>query len=348
MGLKPTFRILANEADITGTLQSRLISLRYTDASGVESDILEVVVSDADPDAPIQQPPPGAEMQLFLGYDGLSQYMGAFVADEIEMSGWPSEMTIRARSAVFAKSKKGKTGLQSQKSRSWPKDTKIGDMVSKIAKEHSLSPKVSESLKSIKLPHIAQTDESDLNFLIRIARKYDAVVKPVGENLIFAKRGESKSISGENLPPVVLTPGQVSRFRVVTSTRETAGMVVAYWHAVKNAKRHEVKVGEGEPVKRLKMYYPTQEMALAAARAELDRRKRHKTTISIQFPGDPNVAAEAKLVLAGFRPGVDGEWLITRVEHSLGSGGYVCSVEAETPNDDETPDSEDTTDDPDQ
>ena len=348
MGLKPTFRILANEADITGTLQSRLISLRYTDASGVESDILEVVVSDADPDAPIQQPPPGAEMQLFLGYDGLSQYMGAFVADEIEMSGWPSEMTIRARSAVFAKSKKGKTGLQSQKSRSWPKDTKIGDMVSKIAKEHSLTPKVSESLKSIKLPHIAQTDESDLNFLSRIARKYDGVVKPVGENLIFAKRGETKSVSGENLPPVVLTPGQVSRFRVVTSTRETAGMVVAYWHAVKNAKRHEVKVGEGEPVKRLKMYYPTQEMALAAARAELDRRKRHKTTISIQFPGDPNVAAEAKLVLAGFREGVDGEWLITRVEHTLGSGGYVCSVEAETPNDDETPDSEDTTDDPDQ
>lgn len=348
MGLKPSFRILANEADITGTLQSRLISLRYTDASGVESDILEVVVSDADPNAPIEQPPPGAEMQLFLGYDGLSQYMGAFVADEIEMSGWPSEMTIRARSAVFAKSKKGKTGLQSQKSRSWPKDTKIGDLVSKIAKEHSLTPKVSESLKSIKLPHTAQTDESDLNLLIRIARKYDAVVKPVGENLIFAKRGESKSISGENLPPVVLTPGQVSRFRVVTSTRETAGMVVAYWHAVKNAKRHEVKVGEGEPVKRLKMYYPTQEMALAAARAELDRRKRHKTTISIQFPGDPNVAAEAKLVLSGFRQGVDGEWLITRVEHSLGSGGYVCSVEAETPNDGETPNSEETTDDPDQ
>lgn len=347
-GVKPTFRLFANEADITGTLQSRLISLRYTDASGYESDVLEIVISDADPNAPVAEPPTGAEMVLFLGYDGLAQKMGEFVCDEIEMSGWPGEMTIRARSAVFDKSKKGKTGLQSQKSRSWPKDTKLGDMVSKIAKEHGLTPKVSESLKTIKLPHIAQTDESDLNFLVRVGRKYDGFVKPVGQYLIFAKRGESKSVSGEELPPVALTPSMVSRYRVVTSSRETAGMVVAYWHAVKNAKRHEVKVGEGEPVTRLKMYYPTQEMALAAARSELDRRKRKKTTVSIQLPGRPDLAAEAKLVLAGFRPGVDGEWIITRVEHSLGSSGYVCQVEAETPNDSDTPNSEDTTDDPDQ
>ena len=117
------------------------------------------------------------------------------------------------------------------------------------------------------------------------------------------------------------------------STRETAGQVVAYYHAVKEAKRHEVSVGSGEPVRRLKSYYPTQEMALAAARAELQRRQRGQQTVAINIIGSPAVLAEAPLTVAGFRPNIDGEWLITRVTHRLDkSTGYTCDVEAEKPN----------------
>jgi uncharacterized protein len=342
MGLTPTYRVFANEADITAAIQSRLIRLNYTDASGYESDALEIVLADGK-DEPVRIPSTGAELMLFLGYDGRAEYMGDFVCDELELSGFPSEMTIRARSAVFDTSKNGKNELQSQKTREWKKDTTIGAMVKKIAGEHSLEGAVSRSLENIKLPHIVQTDESDLNFLIRVGRKYDAIVKPAGGKLVFAKKGEGTSVTGEELPPVTLTPNMVSRYRMVTSTREDAGMVVAYWHAVKNAKRHEVKVGSGEPVTRLKMNYPTSEMALAAARAELDRRKRHKTTISIQLPGRPDIMAEGKLYLAGFRDGIEVEWVITRVQHTIdASGGYVCQVEAELPNDGIEAEAEDT------
>jgi phage protein D len=121
-------------------------------------------------------------------------------------------------------------------------------------------------------------------------------------------------------------------------------MVVAYWHAVKEAKRNEVKVGTGEPVSRLKMYYPTQEMALAAARSELDRRERRKVTVSVTLPGRTDLVAEGRLILKGFRDGVNGEWSIKRAEHTLGDGGYVTTVEAETPNSGETPPAEDVAD----
>ena len=333
-GIRPEFRVFANDNDITQTIQSRLIRLQYTDASGYESDALELVLADGVKSDPIAIPATGAELMLFLGYDGRAEYMGDFVCDELELSGFPSEMTIRARSAIFDTSKKGKTDLQSQKTREWKKDTTIGAVVKKIAGEHKLEPAVSTSLESIKLPHIVQTDESDLNFLIRLGRKYDAVVKPAGGKLVFAKKGEGTSVTGEEIPPVTLTPTEITRYRMVTSAREDAGMVVAYWHAVKNAKRHEVKVGSGEPVTRLKMYYPTAEMALAAARSELDRRKRKKTTISIQLPGRPDIMAEGKLTLSGFRDGIDTEWVITRVQHQIdAAGGYVCQVEAELPND---------------
>ena len=330
--VRPEFRLLANQADITATIQDRLVSLRFTDAAGLESDVLEIVLADHDPLQPIQMPPTGAELELFLGYDGLAQRMGLFVCDEVELAGWPGEMTIRARAAPFDTSKGGKQNLQTQKTRSWPKGTKLGDMAKKIAKEHGMEAAVAKSLASIALPHIDQADESDLHFLGRVAKKYDAVVKPAGGKLVLAKKGETKSVSGEQLPAVALVPTDVSRFRVVMSKRETAGMVVAYWHAVKQAKRNEVKAGQGEPVSRLKMYYPTKEMALAAARSELQRRERGMVTVSLTMPGRTDLVAEAPLTLAGFRDGVNGEWVITRVEHSLDSGGYSCTVEAETPN----------------
>lgn len=329
----PSYQVIANGSDITARVQDRLISLTLTDATGMESDVLEIVLSDSDPANPIQIPATGAELELFIGYDGANQRMGLFVCDEIELAGWPGEMTIRARAAVYDKSKGGKTDLQTQKNRSWPKDTKLADMVSKIAKEHGLEPAVAQSLQSITLPHIDQLDESDINLLTRIAKKYDAIVKPAAGKLALAKRGESKSVSGKPLPAVAVIPSRCTRWRMVQSKRETAGMVVAYWQAVKSAKRKEVKVGTGEPVRRLKSYYPTEEMALAAARSDLQRRARGKQTLALSVIGDPSIAAESPLTLTGFHPGADGDWLITRVAHRIDpSSGYSCDIEAETPN----------------
>lgn len=336
--VKPEYRLVANKSDITGMISERLVSLRYTDEAGLESDVLEIVLADHDPDNPIQVPATGAELELFMGYDGKAERIGMFVCDEVEIAGWPGEMTIRARAAPFDTSKGGLSNLQSQKTRSWSKGTLLGSMVKKIAKEHGMAAAVMDTLAKIALPHIDQADESDLHFLGRVVKKYDGIVKPAAGKLILAKIGSAKTISGLSLPVVTLAPEQVSRFRVVMSKRETAGMVVAYWHAVKNAKRSEVKVGQGEPVKRLKMYYPTKEMALAAARSELDRRERRKVTVSITLPGRTDIVAEGRVILQGFRDGVDGEWSVTRAEHSMDSSGFVTTLEAEQPNDSIIPD----------
>lgn len=339
--IRPGFLVTANGADITALVTNRLIDMVLTDAVGMESDLLEIRLSDADPLMPVQLPPTGAELQLSIGYDGIFQPMGLFVCDEVELAGWPGEMTIRARAAVYNKSKGGKSDLQTQKTRSWPANTKLVDMVKKIAGEHGLEPKVAQSLQSITLPHIDQADESNINLLIRVAKKYDAIVKPAAGKLVVAKRGESKSVSGEELPPVTILATECTAYRMSISKRETAGMVVAYWHAVKSAKRKEVKVGKGEPVRRLRNNYPTEEMALAAARAELQRRERGQQTLALSVVGRPSIAAEAKLTVAGIRPDVDGEWLITRVTHKIdAASGYTCDVEAEKANQSEAADVE--------
>lgn len=330
--VRPEFRLLANQADITAAIAERLISLRYTDEAGIDSDMLEIRLADHDPDRPVRIPPTGAELVLSLGYDGDLTRVGTFVCDEVELAGWPGEMTIRARATPFEASKGGMGQMQTQKRRTWPSGVRLEDIVKKVAAEHGLKPVVAPDMASIRSPHLDQMDESDINFLVRIGARYDAVIKPAGGCLILARRGQAKRATGELLPSVILAATEVTSYRVSLTRRDNSGTVVAYWHETRRARRQEVSVGNGEPVFRLKRYFPSADMAMAAARAEHDRRARRQARLSLTMPGRLDVMAEGRLVLAGVREGVDGEWVITRAEHSLDAGGFSTSIEAERAN----------------
>lgn len=328
---RPAYRITANQANITATIDGRLKSIEVTDEAGFDSDTVEINLEDSDPLNPIEFPSTGAELEVFLGYEDDLQRMGLYIVDEIEVSGWPGEMVIRGRAAPYEASKGGKSDLQTQKTRSWAKDTKLGDMVAKIAKEHGLEAAVAASLKSITLPHFDQTDESDISFLVRVVRKYDGMVKPGSGKLVVAKRGESKTVGGKDMPTVTLDATDCSRWSMNKSVREADGTVVTFYHDRGAAKRKQVEVGSGDPVRRLRHNFPDQETATKAAQGELDKRARRRNKISLTMPGDPQLVAEAKLQLTGFRQGVPTDWLITRVHHHFQPGGYSCDVEAEQP-----------------
>lgn len=327
----PDYKILANSRNITGTIVERFVSMVITDETGTDSDQFDLVLADHEPGNPIAMPPAGAELEIYLGYDGAVQKMGRFVVGEIEVSGWPGALVVRGTAAPYTETPAGKTDLQSQKSRSWPNGTKLQDMVAKIAKEHGLTAAVSSSLQSLTLGHLDQTEESDISFLIRIAKRYDAIAKPADGKLIVAKRGEMKTVGGEDLPQITIDAREVSRWRMQRTERESSGTVIAYWHGKRTAKKNEVTVGSGEPVRRLRHWYPTEEEAKHAAQAELDRRERGGHKLSLSTVGNPAICAESPLLLTGFRPGVSGDdWLITRAVHSLSKrDGYVCDVEAE-------------------
>jgi hypothetical protein len=332
MGLKPVFRLVADSQDVTDRLAARFMGLRLTDETGADADSLEITLADP-ADSPIPIPRTGAELELWLGYDNQAQRMGLFVVDEIELNGWPGDMVIRARAAPYEATNGGKKWLQTQKSRSWPKGTKLSAMVEKIAKDNGLKPAVSPALQAVGLPHLDQTEESDLSFLIRVCKKYDALVKPGGGALVVLKRGEGKTASGQDMTPIAVAASDCGSFRLTLARRDSPGTVVAHWHATKAARRQEIKVGSGEPVKVLRTPYTSAEDATAAASAELDRRRRGTGRLALTMPGNPEVTAERLLNLAGFRDGVNGEWIVTRVTHSLDkSRGYACEVEAEKPN----------------
>jgi len=334
--MKPTFKIVANSDDITKKIQERFKSLRLVDETGTLSDTVEIALADHDSDKRIALPKPGAELKVSIGYDTphdmTLRYMGLFVVDEVELSGYPCEMVIRARAAPYETSKGGKKDLQTQKTRSWPKGTTLGAMVKRIAGEHRLQPAISPALAAIALPHTDQSHESDMTLLSRLAKRYDAIAKPAGGSLVFTKRGDAQSASGKERPGVTLTPKDGNAYRVVIASRDSAGTVVAYYRDTRKAQRREVTIGGGDPVFRLRMAYSDRVSAENAARAKQRSRARGERRLTYTFPGRPEVVAEAIATLQGFREGVDGDWLIRRAEHYIGSDGYRTTIECEQPN----------------
>ena len=328
MNFRPTFRVTADGADISGILAPRLSSIEVIDRAGVESDSAVIEMADAPPFR-IALPRTGAVLEVALGYFPAAEVLGRFVVDEVTLSGPPDTMTITARAAAHDETSDGQTELQTQRTRSFPDGTTLGDLVETLAGDHGLEPAIADDLAAVVPPHIDQLAESDMSLLTRIAANYGAIAKPAGGRLAVVRRGEGQSASGQPLPTVTLTPAQVSSWSATIARREEAKTVIAVWRDLGAAEDREVEVGEGEPVRRLRHTLPDEESARAAAEAELERAARQGAKVSVTLPGRADLMAEGKLLLVGFREGVAGEWTIESVTHRLDTGGYSCTVEAE-------------------
>nr|WP_280712738.1 contractile injection system protein, VgrG/Pvc8 family [Desulfobaculum xiamenense] len=291
----------------------------------MQSDALSLTLADVAPH--ILLPPTGAELRVWLGYGTRVQFMGLYVVDGITIGGPPDSMSIKANGAPFEKSENF-SELQTQRTRSWLPQS-VGELVRCIAAEHGLVAAIADALDRVMLSHLDQINESSMNLLTRVAAGLGAVAKANGGALVFVRKGEGLSASGQELPTLPLTPRDVTNWSVSISGRENYRSVVATWRDVATAQDVEECVGEGEPVFRIRHSHPSREAAQQAARAKLDSFSSGKRTLSLTLPGDPALRAECRVELSGFRDGVNGTWSIARAEHRLGSGGYVTSLDAE-------------------
>ncbi len=214
--------------------------------------------------------------------------------------------------------------------RSWTPRT-LGDLAASIAAEHGLTPAVSPALASHTLPHLDQADESNMNLLTRVAKSVGGIAKANDGKLIIVPQGEGKTISGKSMPTVSIVRTSGTSHSVKLIGRQDYKRVVSVWRDTNAAQDKEATAGEGEPVRRIRHVYPDQAAAEKAAQTSLEAYRRGKSTLSVSLPGRPELAAEGRLILSGFRSGVNGEWSITRVTHKLSAGGYVTDVEGEVP-----------------
>ena len=96
---KPAFKVTLDEQDVTGKIASRLVSMTLAECRGEDSDQLDIVLNDSD--GLLAFPRLGARINVQIGWadTGLVD-KGVFTVDEIEYSGAPDLLTLRARTAT--------------------------------------------------------------------------------------------------------------------------------------------------------------------------------------------------------------------------------------------------------
>ncbi|MBI3727074.1 MAG: phage late control D family protein [Burkholderiales bacterium] len=324
---KPAFAVTLDGQDITSKIYSRLVSLTLTESREDAVDELNITIDDSDGRVAI--PRKGVKITLQLGWQGSPMVdKGSFVVDEVEHEGAPDMLVLRARSAEMAKQ------VRTRKDRSFDQKT-VADIVGQIAKDNGLTPRVSKSLQDKIIDHIDQTNESDVNFLNRLGKRFDAVATVKKNALLFLPIDEGSNSKGESLPTITLERRDGDKHRYHTASRDTYSGVRAQWHDPNDAKEKSELIGEDDNPKRLRHTYPNQEAAEQAAKAEMNRVKRGKATLQFTLAlGRPDITPMMGARFPGIKlPIGEMDWLIVKTTHNLSPQGFTTALEMETRND---------------
>ena len=103
----PIYKLVVDGVDISSKVNNRLGQMRIENKRGFEVDTLDLTLSDHD--GLLEIPSKGAVIQAWLGWQhsGLV-YKGSYIVKEVEHSGAPDTLRIRATSADMKKSLKQK------------------------------------------------------------------------------------------------------------------------------------------------------------------------------------------------------------------------------------------------
>lgn len=320
--MRPAFRIVVDGEDRTAVIADRLLSLMVADEDGSKADRVEIELDNRD--GRIAFPELEARLEVSLGFAGAPlALMGVYAVDGVSGRGPLRTLGITATAADL------KGDIRAPRTRSW-EDRTLPDIVSTIAGEAGLKPVTGESLRDIGWPFLAQTAESNLHFLTRIAGELDATCKPAGGALIVQRRGEGKTAAGDALTPPRIGLPQLTEWTWSFNGRSTYRSAEAEWTETGSGITHRLRVGSGKPLKKIRHAFASKSEASRAASAALRRAGRAALEIGCTLSGfEPGLLGGASVVLEGLEPELNGEWHLKSVCHRLDAGGLVTEFQGE-------------------
>lgn len=315
--------------DLTDKITPRLLSFQLTESREDKADKLDLVLDNADGLlAPLRR---GAVLQVALGWKQGSDVTpglvdkGRFTVDEVEKSGPPDRVAIRARSADL-------TGAYRKRRDAVHKQTTLGALVAKIAKANGLTAKVHAQIAARPIVLAEQAGRSDMAFLTELGKRFDATATVKDKTVLFAPIGQGVVASGLALTPLALTRASGNQWAFTTAQRDEHDGAEAQYHDPAAARRRTAKTGGSQNPKKLKRVYASQADADAAAKAEHQRLKRGVHSFSYTLAlGDPAIIPERPVSLKGWDSEIDGiSWVVKEAQHSFGPDGLHTRVTLES------------------
>jgi phage protein D len=319
---------LDDGTDLADRIDPRLLELTLVEKRGGEADELSLTLHNHD--GQLRAPEEGRYIRLALGWVsgedvgvGLID-KGAFRVDEVEESGPPDKIQIRARSADF-------TGPARQRRVKVWKDTTLGAVLAAIAARSGLAAQVHPDLAGQSIATLEQHNKSDHALVQDLGARYDAVATWKNRQLLFMPIGSATTASGKAIPAITLTRQDGWAWSCRKADRGQYDGAEAQWHDPATGQRRTHKTG-GTNRKRLKRVYASEAEARQAATAEAKKRARGKRVFTYELAvADMQIQPNARASLAGWTTAIDAaSWLIESVETVMGANGLKQRIELQS------------------
>lgn len=312
--MKPIFKLLANEVDVTNEINSETSEITFSDEDGTVSDEITLKIEGLH-----KRPKMDDELKLWFGTSdkGLF-YCGLFKVSRTPVT-YSQErfLHITATAVDFSKN------LKVKRSQTY-ENCSIKQICKIISNRHEVDLKC--DFDDIYILHLEQTMESDLHFLKRISQEYNALFSIKNNTLVFFKKIKDDKKS-KDLPRFSLNITDTNNIKIEPTNKTSYNSCKAVWRDIKANKQESVTVGDGEPIYMLRDAFESLADAKLKAQAMLEKANSGTKEGSIKCVGF-EVYAGAILNLSGTLED-DDDYNIKRVDHTMNKSGWNISIKIE-------------------
>ena len=285
-------RVTVNGKDVSLDLES----FTYKDEKGILSDSVTLQVC-----GEFERPKYSDEIKAYIG----DFYCGTFLVQNVRFSKYTT--TVEATAINFSGS------LKEKKYKDY-KETTIKQICKDIAKTHDLNCKVDVH---VDIEHISQIDQSDLEFLRKLSKDYNATFSIKDNTLLFLQDNkEDIKVSYS------IDEKECESWELEYANKTLYGSCKAIWHDTKENVQKSVTAGSGEPVKTLKGDFKSETEALQKATSSLALANKGLNKGRLSIDGQ-KIEAGAKLEFK------NQTFQIINVNHYVNSSGWSIDVEFE-------------------
>lgn len=319
--------LLDDGTDLAAKIDPRFIDLTLNEKRGGEADELSLTLHNHD--GRLIAPETGRILTLAMGWrSGLNATglvgKGRYKVDEVEESGPPDVITIRARSADLG------GDYRKRRTQTWRNAT-LGAVLAAIAARNGVAAMVHPDLQGRAIEALEQHGKSDMAFVKDLGSRFDALATWKDRKLIFMPVGAATTASGKAIPGLTLTRRDGWTWRFTRADRDEHDGAEAEYHDKDQGKRRKVSTG-GTNRKKLKRVYASQAEADQAAKAAASKGKRGGFKFEYELAvADMALQPNARVTLSGWNTRIDGiAWLVESVETAFGANGLRQRISLES------------------
>ncbi len=271
-------------------------------------------------------PPSGVRAEVWME----DAYMGGYVVSDLvwRLTDDGSSVDVLAVGADLTA-----TGLRTPATRARPQGLTLAALVEQIAADHGYVPRVHADLAGIRLSHEDQITESDLQFLVRVADRYDADIRFGAGNLVALPRTAAETTV--DVLPLDRTLGGFLALEARFSDRWDWQAVVARYYDYDQGRPITVRVGSATGSA---YEVPGVQGDVAAAKAAAERARTRLAerawVLRASTQGDPGLIPHVQFEIpaATVPDGVPLTWRILEAVHRVdGDEGFTTAIRCTVP-----------------